>query len=74
MNGSKEFVEEFFKKLSLELKSKDKQTCEEEVFVAVPHILIPLCIETVKKLRCAVAIAAQNVHYEQSGAYTGETR
>lgn len=74
MNGSREFAKEFFKKLSLELNDKNNPSCGNEIFIAVPYILIPLCVETIKELRCNVAIAAQNVHFEQHGAYTGEIR
>ena len=42
MNGSREFVEEFFEQLSLELKGKTDQAGGVDIFIAVPHILIPL--------------------------------
>jgi triosephosphate isomerase len=74
MNGSREFVNNFFEHLSFELKGKPEQACGVDIFIAVPHILIPLCVEAAKRFQCAVTIAAQNVYFEEHGAYTGETR
>ncbi len=40
------------------------------IVICVPFTNIPIAIKTLKD--CRVAIAAQNMHWEESGAYTGE--
>ncbi|NLM61570.1 MAG: triose-phosphate isomerase [Clostridiales bacterium] len=41
-----------------------------EVVVCVPFVNIPMARRVLKD--CRIAVGAQNVHHEQSGAYTGE--
>jgi triosephosphate isomerase len=41
-----------------------------EVVVCVPYLDIPAAIRALKD--CRIAVGAQNVHHEASGAYTGE--
>jgi triosephosphate isomerase len=41
-----------------------------EVVVCVPYVDIPLAVRVLKD--CRVAVGAQNMHQEPSGAYTGE--
>jgi len=51
------------------LKDNVKDT-ETEVVVGVPYVAIPAVVEACKGTN--IKVAAQNVHYEASGAYTGE--
>lgn len=53
-----------------ELKRALPRTKRCSVILCVPFVSIPIAIKTLKD--CRVAIAAQNVHWETSGAYTGE--
>ena len=41
-----------------------------EVVACVPAVDIPMAVKALKD--CRIAVGAQNVHYEPSGAYTGE--
>ena len=52
-----------------QLSDKVKQT-NDIVICAVPSVCIPAALKTAKRSR--IKIAAQNMHYEDNGAYTGE--
>lgn len=52
---------------ALKDKVKDAET---EVVVGVPFVAIPAVVEACKDT--SIKVAAQNVHWEESGAYTGE--
>lgn len=52
---------------NLKDKVKDAET---EIVVGVPYVVIPAVAEACKGTN--IKVAAQNVHWEESGAYTGE--
>lgn len=57
------------KLLFSELRKKVSKNCEATVVIAPPFIFIP---EVAKTTHSAIALAAQDVHYEERGAVTGE--
>ena len=65
MNGSKQLADELVKSLN-----QGSWSSAVEVAIAPPVIYL----DTVRQqLRPDIIVSAQNVHYEKSGAYTGET-
>ena len=58
------------KKFILQLKSKASQAKWCDVVLCVPFLQIPAAVRAAKHTK--VAIGAQNCHFEESGAYTGE--
>lgn len=65
MNKTPKEAVEFIQ--NLKDKVKDAET---EVVVGVPYVAIPAVVEACKGTN--IKVAAQNVHWEASGAYTGE--
>lgn len=53
-----------------ELKTKIAKVKWCEVVVCVPYVDIPMAVRVLKD--CRISVAAQNMHHEVSGAYTGE--
>lgn len=67
MNMSLWETKSFFKRLRDELEDMDEEAL---IIVCPPAILIPQAISEVQGT--AVKIGAQNIHWEDDGAYTGE--
>ncbi len=65
MNKTPNEAAEFINKLKE--KTKEAKT---EIVVGVPFVAIPAVVEASKGSN--IKVAAQNVHWEESGAYTGE--
>ena len=58
------------KKFITQLKSKASQAKWCDVVLCVPFLQIPAAVRAAKHTK--IAIGAQNCHFEESGAYTGE--
>lgn len=61
---------EYFKKFIPLIKDKNQ-----EIVLAVPYTLLPILYEKIKKDKISkekIKLAAQNIHYEIEGAFTGE--
>ena len=58
------------KKFILQLKAKAAQAKWCDVVLCVPFLQIPAAVRAAKHAK--IAIGAQNCHFEESGAFTGE--
>ncbi|NMB43916.1 MAG: triose-phosphate isomerase, partial [Clostridiales bacterium] len=65
MNKTPSEAIDFIKELVPLVKSDDV-----DVVFCVPYVVLPIAVELVKDTN--VKIGAQNMHFEESGAYTGE--
>src|SRR5690625_4720708 len=65
MNKTKKEAEQFMEEVR-ELKTNPNT----EAIVCAPFVYVPMLVEQAK--RTDIQIAAQNMHYENEGAFTGE--
>jgi len=66
MNKSLQEAQDFIKEVTEKIEASDKA----EAIVCAPYVYLPALVEAVKG--SPVKVGAQNMHYENSGAFTGE--